>query len=158
MIIDRTLQREMLEEMRKEYPRWVCYAPAFEDQQRIAANLLYLSENGLCESGVEIGVDGHLHFGNSTISAAGLDFLADDGGLSAILRVVSVRLHADTIRELIAAKIEAAPIPSEERSALRQHLAALSETALKAATTDLVRTGLDHLPDVIHWLQALGVT
>jgi hypothetical protein len=111
MIIDRKLQREMLEEMREGYPQWVCYAPAFDDEQRIAANLQYLSEHGLCESGVEIGGDGHLHFGNSTIAAAGLDFLADDGGLSAILSVASVKLHSDTIRDLIAATIEAAPIP-----------------------------------------------
>ena len=87
---------------------------------------------------------------------AGLDFLSEDGGLSAILGVVTVKLHADTIRDMIAAKIEAAPIPANEKSALKRHLAALSETGLKAATTDLVKIGLEHLPDAIHWLQTLG--
>lgn len=68
--------------------------------------LQYLEEHGLCKSGVMIGADGHLALGESRITAAGLDFLEDDGGLSAILGVVTVRLHADTIRALIDAKIE----------------------------------------------------
>jgi hypothetical protein len=80
-------------------------------------------------------------------SSLPLDFLADDGGLSAILGVVTVRLDATTIRDLIAAKVDAAAIPIEEKSVLKRNLAALSETALKGATTDLVKAGLDHLPD-----------
>ena len=88
----------------------------------------------------------------ASITAAGLDFLADDGGLSAILGVVTVKLHADTIRDLIGAKIDAAAIPAEQKSALKQRLAGLSGKALEAATADLVRTGLDHLPDAAHWL------
>jgi hypothetical protein len=83
----------------------------------------------------------------------GSEASADDGGLSAILGVVTVKLHADTVRDLIAAKIEAAPIPSEEKSALRKHLGALPETVLRAATTDLVRAGLNNLPDAIHWFR-----
>jgi hypothetical protein len=69
--------------------------------------------------------------------------------------LVTVRLHADTIRDLIAAKIDAAAIPVEEKSKLKKALASLSETALKSATTDLVRTGLDHLPNAAHWLSKL---
>ena len=38
------------------------------------------------------------------------------------------------------------------QAALKRRLAALSQKALEAATTDLVRTGLDHLPDAAHWL------
>jgi hypothetical protein len=68
---------------------------------------------------------------------------------------VTVRLHADTIRDLIEAKIEAASIPAEEKSRLRKALANLSEASLKAATTDLVKLGLDRLPDAVHWLRFL---
>jgi hypothetical protein len=153
--IDRSLQLQLLREMREEYPGWVPYDPTPDDKQTMAANLSYLAEHGLCESGVQIGVDGHIHFGNSTITAAGLDFLAEDGGLSAILGVVTVKLHADTVRDLITAKIEAAGIPEAEKSVFKKRLAALSETALKVATTDLVRTGLDHLPDAAHWLRTV---
>ncbi len=116
---------------------------------------MYLEEHGLCRSGVQVGVDGHIMLGASSITAAGLDFLADDGGLSAILGVVTVRLHADTIRDLISAKIDAAAISVEEKSKLKKGLETLAEAALKSATTDLLRGGLDHLPDVAHWLTRL---
>lgn len=49
----------------------------------------------------------------------------------------------------------ASDAPPEEKSALKRHLAGLSEAVLKAATTDLVRLGLAHLPDAIPWLQKL---
>ena len=81
-------------------------------------------------------------------------FLRRDGGLSAILGVVTVKLHADTVRDLIAAKIHVAPIPAEEKSTLKTRLAGLSEAGLRAAASDLVKQGLDHLPDAIHWLRA----
>jgi hypothetical protein len=116
---------------------------------------MYLEEHGLCNGGVQIGSDAHFMLGASSITAAGLDLLADDGGLSAILGVVTVKLHADTIRDLIAAKIEASAMPAEEKSALKRRLTTLSQKALEAATTDLVRTGLDHLPDATHWLSKL---
>jgi hypothetical protein len=116
---------------------------------------MYLEEHRLCKSGLQIGAGGDIMFGASSITAADLDFLADDGGLSAILGVVTVKLHANTIRDLIAAKIEATAMPAEKKSTLKQRLAALSDTGLTAATTDLVRTGLDHLPDAAHWLSKL---
>lgn len=37
-----------------------------------------------------------------------------------------------------------------------RHLAGLSETGLRAAATDLVKLGLDHLPDAIPWLRTLA--
>jgi hypothetical protein len=103
-----------------------------------------------------IGADDHLAFGSSTITATGLDFLENDGGLSAILGVVTVKLHADTIRSLIDAKIDTSSMPAEDKSKLRKILANLSEAGLKAATTDQVKSGLDHLPDIVHWLRSLA--
>ena len=156
-MLDRALQRQILDLLRTHYPRGAIPLRDLQlSEDQAAANLRYLEEHGLCESGLMIGADGHFAFGESTITAAGLDFLADDGGLSAILRVVTVRLHADTIKSLIEAKIEASSIPTEEKSRLRKALAHLSESRLQAATTDLVKIGLDHLPDAVHWLGSLA--
>jgi len=124
--------------------------------EQAAANLRYLEEHGLCQSGVTIGVDGHLSFGESTITATGLDFLEGDGGLSAILGIITVRLDGDTIRNLIDSKIEASTIPIDEKSRLRKAVANLSEASLRAATTDLVKSGLDHLPDAVRWLRSFA--
>lgn len=156
-MIDRALQRQILELLREHYPRGAIPVRDLElGEEQAAANLRYLEEHGLCKSGVIIGADGHLQFGPSTITATGLDFLEDDGGLSAILGVVTVRLDADTIRSLIDAKIETSSMPAEEKSKLRKILANLSEAGLKAATTDLVKSGLEHLPDAVHLLRSLA--
>ena len=139
-MLDRVLQRQILELLREHYPRAAIPVRDLQlGEEQAAANLRYLEEHGLCESGVMIGTDGHLAFGPSTITAMGLDFLEDDGGLSAILGVVTVKLHADAIRSLIDAKIETSSMPAEEKSKLRKILASLSEAGLKAATTDTNR-------------------
>lgn len=156
MAIDRDLQRQLLEKMRDGYPRGVTFDMTPEQHQTYAANLVYLAEHGLCVSGVVMTDDERLHFGPATITAAGLDFLTADGGLSAILGVVTVRLHADTIRDLIAAKIDAAKLAPAEKSALRRHLEALPETVLRAGATDLVQLGLTRIPDIATWLHRLA--
>jgi hypothetical protein len=158
-MLDRAVQRQILELLREHYPRGASLVRELKlDMERAVTNLRYLEEHGLCVSGLVIGVDGHIDLRRqSTITAAGLDFLADDGGLSAILGVVTVKLHADTIREMIDAKIETSSMPTEEKSKLRKVLANLSEAGLRAATTDLVKSGLDHLPDAAHWLRSFGL-
>lgn len=156
-MLDRTLQRQILELLRHHYPRGAIPVRDLHlSAEQAAANRRYLEEQGLCESGVVIGADGPISFGESTITAAGIDFLADDGGLSAIRSVLTIKLHADTIRSLIESRIEASPIPDKEKSIIRKAVANLSEAALKTATTDLVKNGLDHLPDVIRWLRSLA--
>ena len=155
-MLSRDKQRELLLQLREVYPGSASFRPEPDETvQELAANLMYLEEHGLCDSGVRVGIDGHIMLNPSRITAAGIDFLAEDGGLSAILGIVTVKLHADTIRDLIAEKIDAADIPAEEKSVLKKHLSALPEAALRAGTTDLVQTGLKHLPDAVHWLRSL---
>lgn len=167
--LDRALQHRFLLAMRQADPARITEPPegVSMDDAAIDANLLYLEEHGLCDAGRRPNLTGYTWLG-AKISARGLDFLADGGGLSAILATVTVRLHAETLRDLIAARIEAAPIPPAEKSALRRHLAARPEIALRAATpecdrrlpahrlasrTDLAKLGMQHLPDVATWLR-----
>ena len=56
---------------------------------------------------------GKITWGGARITAKGIDFLEDDGGLSAILGVVTVKLHADTLREMLAKKIDASSASSD---------------------------------------------
>mgnify|MGYP003365511495 CR=1 FL=1 len=156
MEINRIFQRHLLEKMNEAYPYGIYFDPPDDEAQRYAAALNYLDEHGLCRSGGRINMDRSIAFNASTITAAGIDFLADDGGLSAILGVVTVKLHADTIRDLIAAKIDTADIPDERKSVLKKHLASLPGTVLTAATQYLAKIGIDHVPDAIHWLETLG--
>jgi hypothetical protein len=101
-------------------------------------------------------IGSHYAVSESTINERGLDFLADDAGLTAILGVVTVRLHADTIRDLIKAKIAEAAASEEEKGLFKRQLATLPATALEAATSQLVGIGLANLPNTIGWLRTLA--
>ena len=76
-------------------------------------------------------------------------------GLSAILGVVTVKLHADTICDLIAAKIKASALLAERKAGLRTALGKLSSMALQAGVTDLAKMELNHRPDVAHRIERL---
>ena len=155
--LNRALQRDLLLLLRDEYPRTLIEIPEISDvsEQSIFMNLWYLQEHGLCESGLSQVADGRFIW-SGTLTAKGLDFLEDDGGLTAILGAITIKIHTDTLREMLNARIDAAQISPEEKSALKQKLRHFSETVLKAAPTDLVKTGLDHIPNVVEWLRKLS--
>ena len=88
------------------------------------------------------------------IVARGMDFLADDGGLASILGTVVVKLHADTIRNMLLSKAEASGLPEPEKSALRKQIEALPGAALQTLTTRAAQEGLAHVPDLWHWIRA----
>jgi hypothetical protein len=156
-LLDLEYQRELLIEMRAVYPNRILPNDLTDDGlAKAAANLRYLEGHGLCVSGVRVGADGHIALAGSEITAAGIDFLDATGGLSAILDVVVIKMHQDTIRDLLAAKVDETSLPPAEKSAIKKHLATLPEAVLRSMTTELVQTGLRHLPDVAHWLRIFG--
>lgn len=87
------------------------------------------------------------------ITAKGIDFLTDDGGLSAILGVVTVRLHSDTIQALLGAKINEANIPPEEKSRLKGILSKMGDVALAKFTEKAIDAVTS--PQIINLLQSL---
>ena len=119
----------------------------------VDVSIIYLADQGLCE--IERSFRIWPSAGPARITAKGLDFLADDGGLGAILNVVTVKLHADTIREMLAAKVDASDLPEEKKLALRTAIGKMSGAAMTAATGDLAKMGLEHAPDAVHWLERL---
>jgi hypothetical protein len=154
MTLDRALQRRLLEKLESAYPAAVEIRTITEDESAMIRNLRYLAEHGLVTNTKSQEMSAKLVHA-STITARGLDFLADDGGLTAMLGVVTVKLHADTIRDLIEAKIAASDLPTEEKKRLTNHLRELPGEALKTLTTRLVESGLDNLPNAIQTLKAM---
>ena len=148
--LDRNLQHEILKELNNIYPDsktyeyWIDAAIAQvvgvietvgEAELYIAkrsANLRYLAEHGLV-----VCNDKNLS-ATVKITAKGIDFLTDDGGLSAILDVVTVKLHSDTIQALIAAKIDQAEISDSEKSWLKKELGKIKDTALSTFTANAI--------------------
>lgn len=153
-MLDRVRQRQMLEALAATYPH---HSTSFIDENNPAdlANLYYLQEHELVAASLTRTITGDFIFSGACITAKGMDFLADDGGLSAILGTVTVKLHADTIKELLLAKVEASELPSEKKSWLKSQVASLSGEALKTITKSLVEKGLANISDLTAWVQSM---
>jgi hypothetical protein len=155
-ILDRALQRQLLDIMAAAYPNSTSAVSQVEQPiETVLANLAYLAEHGLCDAQLYESIGGNWSYGDQKITARGLDFLADDGGLTAILGTITVKLHAQTVRDLIASKIDQIEASSEEKGSLKGRLASISEASLKSATEYLVQRGLADFPDAISWIRTI---
>jgi hypothetical protein len=164
-LMDRDLQRRILEYLAEKYPFTdfpdflgdiFSELPSDEEIERyhkVAFNINYLQEHGLISGGMIIGVDNRPSFYDMKITKTGLDFLEDDGGLSAILGTVTVKLHSDTIKEVIQSKIENSQLPPEKKSRIKFLISTLSGEALKTVTQSLVKDGINSIPDLLTWVK-----
>ena len=163
MKLDRELQLKILQDLLDIYPSGtnkIRQQFPEVDSSVMLANLYYLDEHGLISSGIQrtAFLSGEFAFtsgGIAVITARGADFLADDGGISAILGTTTIKLHADSIKQLLIDKIEQSNKTPAEKSLLRKNIETMSGEATKTATKYLMDQGLAHLPDVAQWLQTL---
>lgn len=157
MNIDRSLQRRILEQAKDFYPEMFDPEEVMRDDFNtpdFAGSLFYLFEHGLITNPGEFNFGDFLHK-EIAITAKGLDFLEDDGGLSALLNTVTIRLHPDTIRQQLLARIANADGSSEEKSALSETVKTASDEALRTTTQKLVELGIQALPAAIQALRAV---
>lgn len=160
MNIDRPLQRALLEHMKADYPGDSHdLEKTFKSESAdFIGNLLYLQEHGLIEAVVQRTMANEWLFASARVTAKGIDFLEDDGGLSAMLSTITVKLDATTIKQIIETKIEAAPIADEEKQGILAHLKDLPAQALEAGTQRLIEAALDQVPNAVQLLRtALGL-
>lgn len=158
MKLNREHQNEILNVLAKNYPKGCgreellarCNAG-----QDLLANIVYLKEHGLVDAKIANSLSGPSELLYCNITARGLDFLADDGGLTAILGVVTIRLEADTIRTLMANKIQESDLTTHEKNRLLEGLKDLPNEAMKQLTQHIVNEGVQRAPGIIQWLGTL---
>lgn len=150
-LLDRKLQRRLLAELSDIYPRLADIGRSFEDvdQRQLEYNLFYLREHGLIELSHSDLLDGSIIVGTGSITARGIDFISDDGGLTSILGVVTVKLHEDTIKKLLIGKIEEADGDPTAKKLLVEKIKEMPSEALGTITERALESGLDQLPDLI---------
>lgn len=164
MILDRELQRLLLEKLRDTYPFSYDFTNDFEygstNYDRAIANLYYLQSHGLVtEKSVFIsqplgGGKGNIQFGLSEITHKGMDFLADDGGLSAILGVVTIKIEAEQLRTILESKILASDLSPADKQKLIDVLRAQPAESIKHLTTKIVDEGWDGLGSLMSLIQS----
>lgn len=165
MKIDREYQKELLEILMQQFPQPlgddIFNEKYAADEDKFVANLLYLHWHGLVSKGIaEMATSSGIAYcpiaSKIQITQRGIDFLQDDGGLGAILNVVTVKLHADTIRDLIESHIQmSGELAPDEKKAMTDHLKDLPAEGLKALLTGLIGKALDNAPEAIEMLKSM---
>lgn len=163
MTIDRPTQLQILKNLEKYFPdgysigRLMAAIPNVE-KEPLFKNLMYLVGHGLVKETTGTKHDYHSsdkkQFLVYTITSEGLDFLADDGGVSAILNTVTVKLHDETIRSLLLARIEKEVPDGASKSRLRKAIETMSIAGLKEIGTEAVKQGIASIPDIGQFLAA----
>jgi hypothetical protein len=150
MQLDRSKQLALLQAMANVYPRHATELfGGGEPTEADFANLWYLKEQGLVEGSLGMTITGAFYLDGTKITARGLDFLADDGGISAILGTVTVRLHADSIKDLLLARVESSSAPARKKSWLKRQLDTASNETIKKIVGTILDEGVKHAPDVL---------
>lgn len=152
--IDKEFQLKLLREMAEKYPSEVSYSGIYVPPKTMA-NLAYLQAHNLIDLEPAVEDDGQPSVHSTKITAKGLDYISDDGGLTAELGVVTVKLHEDTIKELMIAKIQSSDANSTVKKNLIETLKKLPADAMKELSMAAVRRGIDSLPDAVQWFQTL---
>ncbi|MCT1678526.1 hypothetical protein M3B69_01055 [Raoultella ornithinolytica] len=144
---DRKLQREILQACVDSYPS----APlseqfnhtevaecAVSDIQKLLANINYLCEHGLIKNHSAIILKDHSIVTRITATAKGIDFMLNDGGLSAILNVQTIKFHRDAVI-ILEDLITISNMNDEQKEQARSSLGELSintlESVVQAGTT-----------------------
>lgn len=163
MSLDRQLQFDILEKIAKEYPFiWQHnLKPESDEYIRLAKNLHYLKGHELISESSTIIRDnqsgqggGILLINKPKITEKGLDFLQDDGGLSAILGVLTVRFEADTIRTILQLKVDQSDLSPSDKQKLTGVLQELPAESIKHLTTKIVDAGWDGLGSLMSLIQS----
>ena len=158
--LDRAYQLELLEILAHDYPR-ICNIHGHlkdagqEAEDKYVANMIYLEQHQLIDSGITRALGGDPVIGYPSINNRGMDLLANDGGLSAILGVVTVRLEADTLRAILEAKISESHADPSLKQAMIRKIRELPLDAIKTLSSELLKKGLDQLPNAVQSIQSL---
>lgn len=156
--MDRELHLSMLKKLAEFYPGRVqlnSFLTDF-DGRNVEGDLHYLYEHGLVDMHVTEPDGGGYFYGHPRINHRGMDFLADDGGLAAILGVVTVKLHDQTIRALLEEKVQDSPDDPSLKAAAIKAIREAPIGAIKQVSEYAIQRGLENLPSITPLLQMLS--
>lgn len=141
---DRALQIEILKALYNASPlelsgrEYDDFSEAFGSEENFVANLLYLEGHKLIVSGVQVGSGSFTtHLGRLKITSNGIDFIRNDGGLSAQLKIQIVKFHDSTIVALEDI-LTLSNLPEEQKKGLVARLRELPADAIKHLTLQLL--------------------
>lgn len=146
MNLNRDLQRHVLTKLKEFYPEEleIEHLGLDYEKQELQGNLFYLKEHELIESNTIATYLGGVPMDmlSARISAKGLDFLEDDGGISAILNAITMKFDVENIRKIFQDKIVTSALSQDEKKTLTEKIKNMSGEAMKNVIIDLLTKGL----------------
>jgi len=132
----------------------------FETETNLYLNLWYLYRHGLIESFYTKSkalydcdpVD-YIEITYIHITERGVDFIRDDGGLSSILNVMTIKIHNETIEKLEDV-IKQSHLTAEQKSSYLGKLRELPAETTKHLVLKLLDLGLSRSGDVIQLISS----
>lgn len=158
MKLDRELQFAILHELSDCYPNsaYIHKIKCNDNTRHFHGNLHYLHQHGLVYKNIEENKHlGEIGATTASITQDGLDFLADDGGLGAILNKITIKLDPEDLEKLVAARLSASGTPEDEQNEIMQAIRNLSVEGIKALNTRLIEWALDNAPNAAHLIQKI---
>lgn len=126
----------------------------FGSTDNFVANVWYLSKHGLVENCIQWGADDKIiYYQNLKITEKGVDFIRDDGGLSSILNVTTIKIHNETLEKLEDI-IKQSSLTETEKKTYLGKLKELPVDATKHLVLKLLDLGLSRTPDVIQLISS----
>jgi len=153
MKLDRNMQLIILTTLSQEYPNEMIVKNIPESSSdNFQANLFYLSEHNLIKPvAVSKTLSSPTYMITAKITAEGLDFLADDGGLGAILNAITVKFDAENIKTILEDKIISSNLSEEQKKTLTEKIKNFTGEALKTIAIKLIEKGIEH-PEILFTL------
>lgn len=151
-VLDRELQLDMLTRLAEVYPRPLSlfdesHAGESWENHKLVVNVFYLNEHGLIRDNSDFMLSGAIFNQGTTITAKGLDFFAQDGGLSAILSKVTIQFDEETLKAILLNKINDSNLELSQKEQLKETIQSLPSESIKHLTTALLDKGLESVPD-----------
>lgn len=156
---NRELQNHILTVCIASYPHhtsWSQYDPesfpGLMDEHMLAANIYYLSERGLIFVSPQRTDDPYSLLENIKATADGIDFMMGDEGLKSVLDIRTIKIHSDTMTQLIDI-ISSSNIPAEEKHGILSKLRELPASAITHLTNELTVKAALALPGALQLIQ-----
>ena len=144
--LNRKLQRQILETLDGHYPAIVNLNenPLFKHQD-FEPNFFYLKEHGLISASNNVPPTlSVLNNSVARLTMTGKDFLADDGGLTAIKKTVYVQLDAETIRMLLTSCMDNAQLDPSKKNLVMDKIKNMPAEIFNRVTLQMVQKTLEN--------------
>lgn len=149
MLPDREAQQFILKTLAEFYPgpppfgTFSKLEEAVGGEEKINCNMIYLESHGLIHSGLcRVNEGFTLNEADIFLTKDGVDFLLNDGGLSAILNTVTVKFHDESLSKL-SAFIQNSSLSHQDKTGYVAKLKELPAETTKHIVLKLMEIGLE---------------